>query len=274
MYSANEITVYEAKEVASIREWKELEPGVVGQALGMVAAPLSWLVQKVVPEKAIQGVLEAANWAGGQLADTGDILRDGEVSDIAELRCKSLELSDRLADTVHNWAIGMGTAEGAATGATGLPGMAVDIPAIITLALRTVHKIGLCYGFECRTEEDRQYVLGVLSASGANTMKDKIEALLTLRTIQEMVLKQTWKKMAEKAAGQQLSKEGAIIAIRNLAKQLGINLTKRKALQAIPVLGGGIGAAVNGSYINDVGWAARRLFQERWLVENGKIMEI
>jgi hypothetical protein len=268
------LSSYEAGEVTAIQRWKTAEPGVVTQALGLAAAPLSWLVQKVVPEKAVQGVLEAANWAGEQLADTADLLRDGGIAEIAELRTKSLELSDTLANKVHNWAIGIGTAEGGATGATGILGMAVDIPAIITLALRTVHKIGLCYGFECRSLEDKQYAMGILAASGANSIEEKMEALLALRTVQQMVLKQTWKSMSEKAATSQMSKEGAIIAVRNLAKQLGINVTKRKALQAIPLIGGGIGAAVNGAYINDVGWAARRSFQERWLMENGKIVNV
>ncbi|MBB3263870.1 DNA-binding transcriptional regulator YhcF (GntR family) [Azospirillum sp. OGB3] len=77
--------------------------------------------------------------------------------------------------------------------------------------------------------------------------------------------------MAEVAAEQTLSREAALVALRSLAKQLGINLTKRKALQAIPIIGAGVGAAVNGSYIRDVGWAARRAYQERWLADKNKI---
>ncbi len=80
--------------------------------------------------------------------------------------------------------------------------------------------------------------------------------------------------MAEKASGLQLSKEGGIIAIKNLAKQLGINITKRKAMQAVPLIGAAVGASVNGWYVKDVGWAARRAFQERWLVDNKKVKGI
>ena len=59
-----------------------------------------------------------------------------------------------------------------------------------------------------------------------------------------------------------------------MAKQIGINITKRKALQAIPVIGALVGGSVNGWYIKDVGWAARRAFQERWLIDNQKILEV
>jgi len=31
---------------------------------------------------------------------------------------------------------------------------------------------------------------------------------------------------------------------------------------------------VNAWYIREVGWAARRAFQERWLIDNEKIIEI
>lgn len=157
--------------------------------------------------------------------------------------------------------------EGGITGATGVFGLAADIPAIITLALRTIHKIGLCYGFEANNEMDDQFVLAILSASGANSVSEKTAALSMLRSVEITIAKRTWKAMAEKTAQQQISKEGAIIAIKDIAKQLGINLTKRKALQAIPAVGAIIGSSVNGWYIKDVGWAARRAFQERWLVD-------
>lgn len=126
-----------------------------------------------------------------------------------------MELCDNLADEVHNWAIGIASAEGGVVGALGIAGMAADFPAIITLALRTIHKIGICYGYEAKTELDNQFVLGILSASGANSVKEKEMALLTLKNIETMLIKQSWKTMAKEAAEQQLNKEGIVIAIKN-----------------------------------------------------------
>ena len=116
--------------------------------------------------------------------------------------------------------------------------------------------------------------MGVLATAGANTMQEKVASLLSVRSIQATLMKQTWKKMAETAATNQLSKEGAIIGLRQLAKQLSINITKRKALAAIPFIGAAVGGSMNAWYIRDIGWAARRLFQERWLLDNGKILEV
>jgi hypothetical protein len=150
----------------------------------------------------------------------------------------------------------------------------VDVPLIISFALRTIHGIGLAYGFKLETEDERQFALGILSAGGANSIEEKIAALTMLRSIEVTIAKQTWKKMAEQAAKETFGKEAGILAIRNLAKQLGINLTKRKALQSIPFISAGIGASVNGWYVKDIGWAARRAFQERWLIHNRKIIDI
>jgi hypothetical protein len=268
------LTKYEKEQLGAIEKWKKEEPGAVSQAFGFAIEPLAWLVNKVVPEAAIRGALDFSNAMAQWLTDTGDVVRGGGVTSLGELRNKDLELSDKLADEVHNWAIGVAVVEGAGTGIFGLPGAAADVPAIITLALRTIHKVGVCYGYECSSELDKKFVLGVMSASGANSVSEKVAALAALRSVEVTLAKVTWKKMAEKAAESQLSKEAALLTIKNLAKQLGVNITKRKALASIPFIGAAVGGSVNGWYIKEVGWAARRAFQERWLIENGKIIDV
>jgi len=262
---------YESQQLRAIQAWKREEPGVVSKTFGVVLEPLAWLVKKVVPDAAIRGALDFSSSMAGWLTDTKDVIRDGGVSFIEELRTKNLALSDRLANEVHNWAIGLAVVEGAGTGAFGILGVAVDVPAVITLALRTIHKTGVCYGYECKTEFDKKCVLGILAVSAANSVSEKVGAIATLRTIHVTIQKVTWKKMAEKAAKDRLSKEAAIVGVKNLAKQLGINITKRRALTAIPIIGAAVGGSANGWYIKEVGWAARRFYQERWLRDNGKL---
>ncbi len=272
------LSKYEQEIVNDIRTWKNEEPSIVSQTFGKLLSPVARLVNMIVPDAAIQGALEISNNIGEWLADTSDIRRDGGVEMISEFKNKDIELSDRLANDVQNWAIAIAAGEGTVAGFFGVFGMVADFPTLITLALRTIHKIGLCYGYEAFTEDDKNFVLGILSASGANSMEEKLAALTLLRTIEVTIAKTTWKEMAKLAAargGQQmLNKEGVILAIRNLAKQLGVNLTKRKASQVIPVIGAFIGGGINGWFINDVAWAARRTFQERWLIDNQKVLEI
>ena len=266
-----ELNDYERQQILAIDAWKVEEPSVVSHAFGSVVEPLVWLVHKLVPESAIQGAIEGASVLAQHLTDTKDILRDAQVENIADLQMAELALCDKLADKVHNWAIGVAMAEGSATGALGILGAPVDVPAIITIAMRTIHKIGVCYGYERRAPEDGQFALSILGASGANTVREKLAALATLTALRTVLTRQSWAVMAERAAQNQLGKEAVLVTIRNLGKQIRINVTKRRALAAIPAIGAIVGGSVNGWYVKEVGWAARRAFQERWLLNSGKL---
>lgn len=264
---------YLMQQYALIKAWENEEPGVVSKTFGKLLSPVGKLISVVVPEKVIESAINAANAAAQYLTDTDDVLRDGNVESIEELRTKDLKLCDQMADSVHNWAIGIATAEGAAGGFVGLPGLAADIPFITTLALRTIHKIGVCYGYMAdasNAEEEKAFVLGVLAAANASTLGEKASFILGLKQISLLIQRNAWKKLAEMGSASFLAK--SIVSVRQAAKLIGVNLTKRKASQSIPFIGGAVGAALNASFINDIAWAARRSYQRRWLEEN-KVIE-
>lgn len=264
---------YLMQQYALIKAWENEEPGVVSKTFGKLLSPVGKLISVVVPEKVIESAINAANAAAQYLTDTADVLRDGNVESIEELRTKDLKLCDQMADSVHNWAIGIATAEGAAGGFVGLPGLAADIPFITTLALRTIHKIGVCYGYVAdasNAEEEKAFVLGVLAAANASTLGEKASFILGLKQISLLIQRNAWKKLAEMGTANLLAK--SIVSVRQAAKLIGVNLTKRKASQSIPFIGGAVGAALNASFINDIAWAARRSYQRRWLEEN-KVIE-
>ncbi len=256
---------YEKEQVKAIQDWTVEEPGVVTQMLVPATVPFSWLLQKMIPKSIMKGLIEGFNDAASFLTDKDDILKKAGVTEIHELRTKDLAVSDKLAKEVCNWATGVGVVEGAATGVGGVLTLALDVPAVITLALRTIHKVGLCYGFDTTTAAEKNFVLGILSASGANSVTEKVTALTTLKGIEAAIAAQAAETVAEKIATDQLSKETGKLTIKKLASQLGVNITRRKALQLIPVIGAVVGGSVNGWFIKDVGLTATRTFQKRWL---------
>jgi len=264
------LTEYEQEQAAAIARWKDEEPWAVTKAVGLLVEPLASLVRTLVPEHVMEGAIETANACGEWLSDSGAIVRDGGVASVHDLRGVDLQVCDRLADSIHNWGIGIAVMEGGGTNWSPW-GLIPDIPALITIAFRTTHKIGMCYGYQASTEGDKDFVLHVMSAAGANTVDEKVAAMLALRQVATVITRQTWQQLAEKAAERRVSTEGGIIAIRKLAQQLGVSITKRKALAVIPVIGAIVGGSMNGWFIKDVGWAARRAFQERWLIDNHKV---
>jgi hypothetical protein len=271
MATTTNLGEYEKEQIRSIEEWKNEKPPVIVSAFGVVMFPISLLIQTFVPRSAIRRAISGTSWAAERFVDEGDVMRKAEVPEIGALRTKDLSLSDKLANEVHNWAIGIASAEGVGSGLCGIFGLMLDIPFIIGFALRTIHKIGLCYGYKNSDEKGKQFVLALLSAAGANTVSERADAVKMLQVIDIMIAKQTLKTVTEKALESQLAKEAVMISMKNLGRQLGMNITERKILQAIPAIGAVVGASVNGWFINDVGWAARRAFQERWLMENNMI---
>lgn len=259
---------YESVQIKAIEQWKNEEPGILSQTFEFVTSPLTWAVTQLVPAKLVKAAIEAADQIARSLVDVNDIKHDAGITSINELRSKSLSISDTMAENVHNWAIGMGGTEGAALGATGAGGIVLDVTALITLSLRTIHKLGLCYGYE---RVEKQFVLGILSAACANSKKEKHEMMESLEAIEKAMIEEVWEEQIKDVIKESAAKGTVFFTAIGLGKQLGKYLARRKALQLVPGVGAVLGGATNIWFLTDVGWAARRLFQEQWLKENGYI---
>jgi len=260
---------YEREQIGAIELWRATPPSVVERAMSTLAMPVAWAVNKVIPTKAVEGALRGSNWLAGKTLGKNWAAKKAGVADEAALAGLPLRQLDEIADRFHTRAIAYATTEGGAMGALGVVGIAFDVPALITLALRTIRGIGSAYGYDAEDEAEREFALAILSAAGSSSLTEKTAALATLQSIKVTAGRVTFKKMAEAAASRPLSNEAAIIAIKTLAKQLGVNITKRKLAQAVPVIGGAVGMAVNAAFIGDVGWAARRAYQARLLTDRG-----
>ncbi|RZU35353.1 EcsC family protein [Fluviicoccus keumensis] len=226
--------------------------------------PVVSLAEKAMPVPALQIMLESACKLGERLASPEPLLRQAGVARISDLRDSSLELCESLAGRTHNRAIAMAAAEGGLTGATGMAGMVLDIPGLLTLALRTIYQVGLCYGFELQGETGRHLALRIFGLASANTVKEKEAALLGLAALRQGLLQPSLLHLRHSAATA-FGRDAVVSALQEAARQLGVNLSRRKAMGIMPVIGAAVGAAVNAGFLRDVGWAARRTFQAMWM---------
>ncbi len=265
------MTEYEENQYCLIQQWKAAEPGIVAKAMDKVTVPAAWVMEKMIPLDGIKYVLEGASLLAKKTTDVEKIKDFAQVSDIKFLRTKGLAISDNLVHDVEKWAIGIAAAEGAITGWAGFAGMMIDVPAVITLALRTIYKIGLCYGYEGIEPWEKDFVFGIMSVAGANTNDEKIAALSIINQIHTLFEEEN-NRIMDDIAKKQIHRRYAVITAEKLAKQLGVNMTKRKVMQFAPMVGSGVGAAINGWYINEIVIAAKRSYQERWLTDNQKIL--
>lgn len=233
-------------------------PSALPRAIRKVAKPVTMLTNRLIPAEAIEAVLRGADWAASASIRRAAITHD----------FNDLEACETAAAEIRRWALGYAVTGGGAAGAFGAIGLAVDLPATITLALRTARLTGLCYGFGGDGVAERVFILDILQLAGANSMEEKEAALQRLAQDRTQLPAETWGRIV-KLTGQTA---GAQATAHRVARVLGVNLSTRKVAQMAPIVGAAIGAGVNAAFQNDVAEAARHAYRERWLTVNEGIV--
>jgi hypothetical protein len=234
--------------------YRAAPPAILPRAIRSVARPVSLLTHRLVPAEAVEAVIRGADWAA-----SASIRRTALDHDFADLKA-----CEEAAADIRRWALGYAVTGGGVAGAFGALGLAADVPATITLALRTVRLTGLCYGFGGDAEAERVFILDTLELAGANGMAEKRAALARLDRDRTDLPADSWGRIV-RLTGQTA---GAQAAAKRVAAVLGLNLSARKAAQVAPFVGAAIGAGVNAAFQNDVAAAARHAYRERWLQVN------
>ena len=264
----NVLNDYEQKQLRQIREWQAESPGWGTRLLAKPGGKVAGAVQAMVPEDALRAALDGVNRVAEKLSDDRSILKRAKLDALTQLREVELQVCDKLMRTEQRRAMAMGGVGGAAFGVAGAAGMVADVPSLIALALRTIHRIGLCYGEDLRKPQHRKLAIGVFALVSANSLEEKQTAVAALRDFGAQSLDEAaWRDGVERAAEREFAKEAAVFSLQNLAGKLGINLGQRKAAGVVPVLGALIGGSVNAWYLYDVAQVSRYVFQERWLGE-------
>lgn len=256
-------TSYERRQIDELRAWRNEPPGLIERATGVALSPIARLVSNLMPPTTIEALLRASDWMAEKTLP----------AQVRAANSVDLEQLDADARAIRNWAIAYAGGEGAVAGAAGFMSLPLDLPAIITLSLRTIRRIGASYGYAGSGESERQFVYAVLSIASANSTQQKRAALETLHGMETRMLAHNWAALGERAARRGVSAETMLLFARDVAEQLGFNLTKRKALAALPVVGAVIGATVNAWYMRDIATAAQRTYQERWLQDRGLLQD-
>ena len=212
------------------------------------------VVAKVIPDAIVRRAIELAYNASEMLAGRESIMRQAGVKDIDELRKKPLEECDRLAKQVGMTAQALAAAEGAATGAGGVLTTLIDIPILFILGLRTILRISYCYGFPSKRRRTDISTSGSSRLATSGSLATRRERLGQLRDLENLLVEE--------------------IQVETVTQELLSFLFQLELFEEVPGLGAASGALINLAFMRRVDVTARRIFQERWLVENGKTKEI
>lgn len=253
---------YEREQWRRIEKWRARAPAAANRTFSRSAGPASRALRKLIPDGALRSALDLLQTAAERSANRSQILRLADLSEIGQLQTLPLERSDQLARRVRQQGALLGGGAGAALGLAGGVGLALDMPALLVVCLRTIHRIGLCYGEDC--SEHRDLPLAIFALASANTPEEKLQALETLDRGWEGDA-DGLREGVERTAERELAKEAMQIGLHRLSMQLARRLGWRLGAGALPVIGAAIGGAVNARFLNEVAQAAIHTFQWRRL---------
>jgi hypothetical protein len=244
------LTDYEAGQVRRIAAWKSEPPSPFSEMFKRLTLPGARFVERRIPDRMVEAAIDRSYDAADRLAAWDLASVCAGVSDPGA----SLEECDRRAERVGTGATIVSAAEGAATGAGGVLTTLIDIPLLFILSLRTIVKIGRCYGYPLDKPGDRRFVLGVLIVATSGSLAVRRERLYQLREIEEWLLEETQEEV--------------------LAEELASLLFQLEVFEGVPGVGAVSGAVLNLAFLHKVETTARRVFQERWLRDRGKVSVI
>lgn len=255
-----------------IAQWERQRPGFLAHLGDFMLLPAENAARALIPAglqdavaRAIHKLLSGLSSAAHRISNEEKIYYKVEAA--YKEHGDDLKAADVVAKHYWNSNVAYAIGEGGATGAIGLAGLAADIPALLMISLRLIRQTGICYGYDMKSDAEQEYVTHVLRIGSTSSFKAKMECLFALKRLEQVLLRVSWKTMSDALARKEISRLSLLAAVRQLAERLGLQLTKRKAMQLVPVVGALIGASFNALFVNDTGRAAYMLYRRRRIAE-------
>lgn len=261
---------YLQKVRQEVEEWETAKRGVFSQVSDFLLNPAAKFTARAIPQSVRSAVTAGIEKTLRLTAEAGTFSVDA--AGISKERSKRLGLKRapgsrlRVCDSMASghWRIhcGYAAAEGAATGVMGVAGLIADVPLLLSIAIREIRSIGLCYGYSVTEPYETDYMLHILRIGSSSEVAEKADALQTLGKLEEVL----WQKGQHSGDVEEtVSRVTHLITVQEYAKSLAVELVRRKTLQFVPVAGAVVAASYNAAYVNDVGRAAYMCYRRRFI---------
>lgn len=151
------------------------------------------------------------------------------------------------------------TVQGASTGFGGVFTLAIDIPMILGIALKTLQEIAFIHGYDPQNKNERIFIVKCLQFASSDIVGK--EAIL-----KELAQSFEQPKASENMVSQLQGWQEVFYTYRD-------NFGMKKLLQMIPVAGMLFGAFINKSMIEDIAEAGMMLYRKRRVLERMNALE-
>jgi hypothetical protein len=175
------------------------------------------------------------------------------IKSIEDVSGVPLEMMNKLSNELTQSRQKIATVQGATTGFGGVFTLAVDIPVLLGLSLKTLQEIAIVYGYDPKDRVERIFIVKCLQFASA----DVVGKQAILNELADFYSRdQHQKEMMSQLQGWRE-------VIYTYRDQFGW----KKLFQLVPVAGMVFGAFINRSMIHDIGEAGMMLYQKRRIME-------
>ncbi|MFZ7813155.1 EcsC family protein [Acinetobacter lwoffii] len=268
--SAKTKSAFSAKKYDNPQQMlREHLPNVSRQLLGRRFNTVNNVAHFVSPdltEKVSNYFYERLNQFSNQTSSVDAILNEAGAKDLEELT-QDVDRSKRISQALGEQNKWIATVQGAVSGASGMLGTAIDIPASLLMALRTIYQVGRSYGFDLSKEDDQEIVQHIFRQIDLSLIAEKQTLLLGLKA-----LSNTLKTHDISQLQAMLGSDNDVSAIKQwLSRHEGEakwewmnHLPKNSILERLtkltPLASAGIGAVYSHRFVEDVNQKAQEAF--------------
>lgn len=227
----------------------KLTPAFIQEKLGLLISEMGSYVQTggkyLISEKSILQKVRA-------VTSQDEIIT---ISDIGQISIQDMiKLSTQLQKDRTKFA----TLQGASTGFGGFITLAIDIPVILGIALKTLQEIAMIHGYDPNDKQERIFIIKCIQFASSDIV-GKEAILKELSTLHDP------KRSSEEMISQLKGWQEVFFTYRD-------HFGWKKLFQAVPVAGMIFGAYANKTMIQDITEAGTMLYRKRRIIE--KINEV
>lgn len=255
---------YLLNELKTIEAWEQDQKGLWfwERMLRLPFKLLDKVTPKFIHEKVGQLLDELGSYlhTGGQyLVNEKTVFRymskktGKNIIQYADLEAVPLEVTKRASHELSEKRKKAATFQGASTGIGGIFTLAIDVPAVLAISLKTLQEIAMIHGYDPKEKNERVFIIKCLQFSTADIVGK--EAILN--------------ELSEYSQGNKSTRE-AISQLQGW-REVTMTFTEsfgwKKLFQMVPVAGIIFGAFANRQMIKDLAETGTMLYQKRRILE-------
>ena len=247
-----DLTSYEASQVRAIAAWKNCRQSRLSALVDTLTSPVTLAVGHVVPRRMVATLVSSMEEIASRADVRTDVAQAADAADVGDLATAPLETCDRLARLFTARAEKFAIVESAAAS---VGGPLFHAPQQLIAALRSIARIGHCYGFLLATPADHAIVIDILEIAMLQNPVDRCRVVESLHA-------------AIDAHTDSQADDRDYLTRASRAFFAG------EAMDFLPVVGSAASFIFDNQFMHSVDETARRIFQERWLRDRHLVQSI